>query len=66
MSADLNWTSILRDGPEAHGLEQCRHCNGYGSSLKEASDRCTRCGGTGLVPLGSQGHQDQRNGSRGR
>jgi hypothetical protein len=35
--------------PEAHGLTQCPHCNGYGSSLKETADRCTFCGGTGLV-----------------
>ena len=31
------------------GMEPCGHCNGYGSSLKETSDRCSRCGGTGLV-----------------
>jgi len=27
--------------------EYCPHCNGYGSSLKEDSDRCSVCGGTG-------------------
>jgi hypothetical protein len=27
----------------------CPQCNGYGSSLKEASGRCTHCGGSGLV-----------------
>lgn len=26
----------------------CPHCNGYGSSLREASARCTQCGGSGL------------------
>jgi DnaJ-class molecular chaperone len=31
------------------GMKWCPHCNGYGSSLKEASGRCTRCGGSGLV-----------------
>lgn len=31
------------------GTAWCSHCNGYGSSLKDAGDRCTRCGGTGLV-----------------
>jgi hypothetical protein len=31
------------------GTRWCPHCNGYGSSLKESSGRCTRCGGTGLV-----------------
>lgn len=38
----------------------CQHCNGYGSSLREASDRCTRCGWTGLVPLGSQGQEEDQ------
>lgn len=28
----------------------CSHCNGFGSSLREESDRCTRCNGTGLAP----------------
>lgn len=66
MSADLDWTGVMRHGPEAHGFEECQHCNGYGSSLKEASDRCTRCGGTGLLPLGSQRQSGQRNQSRGK
>lgn len=35
--------------PEAHGLQECEHCHGYGSSLKEQAPVCTRCGGTGLV-----------------
>lgn len=35
--------------PEKFGLVQCTQCNGYGSSLKEDSDRCTKCGGSGLV-----------------
>jgi DnaJ-class molecular chaperone len=35
--------------PEAHGYMECPHCNGFGSSLKEASARCTRCNGLGLV-----------------
>ena len=29
----------------------CPECNGYGSSLKQETGRCTRCGGTGLVAL---------------
>ena len=33
-------------------IRWCPQCNGYGSSLKEASDRCSRCGGTGLVRRG--------------
>jgi DnaJ-class molecular chaperone len=36
--------------PDKHGLIVCSHCNGYGSSLKEEADRCTICGGTGLIP----------------
>ena len=35
--------------PQKYGYVECGHCNGYGSSLKEASDRCTKCSGTGLV-----------------
>ena len=55
MEKELNWTNIMRD-PEAYGFKVCKHCNGYGSSLKEETDRCTHCGGLGLVPAGSQ-HQ---------
>jgi DnaJ-class molecular chaperone len=42
--------------PQSFGKEECHHCNGYGSSLKdpEGVDRCTRCGGEGIVPIGSQ------------
>jgi DnaJ-class molecular chaperone len=37
--------------PEKYGLKECPHCNGYGSSLKdpEGVDRCSVCGGNGLV-----------------
>lgn len=35
--------------PAAHGLTECPHCNGYGSSLKEEAESCTFCNGTGLV-----------------
>jgi len=35
--------------PQKHNLVECPHCNGYGSSLKEESERCTLCKGTGLV-----------------
>jgi hypothetical protein len=31
------------------GTEWCPECNGYGSSLAEEGERCTRCGGSGLV-----------------
>jgi hypothetical protein len=29
----------------------CPECNGYGSSLKQETGRCTRCGGSGLVAI---------------
>ena len=35
--------------PEKYGYKICSHFNGYGSSLKEESDQCTKCHGTGLV-----------------
>lgn len=35
--------------PEQFGDEVCLNCNGYGSSLMEASDRCSKCGGSGVV-----------------
>ncbi len=40
--------------PAKHGLEECKHCNGYGSSLKESARTCSRCDGSGLVAVGSQ------------
>jgi DnaJ-class molecular chaperone len=43
------YTSDQIMNPEAHGLVECPHCSGYGSSLKESADRCTRCGGSGLM-----------------
>jgi DnaJ-class molecular chaperone len=36
-------------GRVPEGMKWCPHCNGHGSSLKEASGRCTYCGGSGLV-----------------
>jgi DnaJ-class molecular chaperone len=29
--------------------EICPYCNGYGSSLKEESPKCSKCGGCGLI-----------------
>ena len=29
----------------------CPECSGYGSSLKQETMKCTRCGGTGLVAV---------------
>jgi len=33
------------------GFEECNHCNGYGSSLKDpvGVNTCTKCGGSGLM-----------------
>lgn len=47
------YTIEQMSNPAAHGLQECTHCNGYGSSLKdpEGVDRCTQCGGSGLVPI---------------
>lgn len=28
---------------------ECKHCAGYGSSLKEPEQTCTKCHGSGLV-----------------
>ena len=44
------------------GMRWCPHCNGYGSSLKEASGRCTHCGGSGLVWADGQRPVTGRNG----
>jgi DnaJ-class molecular chaperone len=30
-------------------IQECDQCNGYGSSLKEEADKCTKCKGTGLI-----------------
>lgn len=40
--------------PEKYGYEQCHHCNGYGSSLKDSVgvNQCTKCKGIGLVKKG--------------
>jgi DnaJ-class molecular chaperone len=38
-----------RSGRIPEGMKWCPRCNGYGSSLKEGSARCTHCGGSGLV-----------------
>lgn len=43
--------------PDKQGLKECDHCNGYGSSLKDAEgiDRCTKCGGSGLIKKTTRG-----------
>lgn len=35
--------------PAKHGLVECPHCHGYGSSLKEHAAKCSMCGGSGLI-----------------
>jgi len=38
------------------GFEECDHCNGYGSSLKDpiGVDVCTKCKGSGLMKKESE------------
>jgi len=48
--------------PQKYGLEQCPHCNGYGSSLKEKDDRCTKCGGSGMMTKEEAANYKQTNG----
>ena len=45
----------IKDAMEGCGyipkIDECDHCNGYGSSLKdpEGTNTCSKCGGKGLV-----------------
>jgi DnaJ-class molecular chaperone len=45
----MNHVTADQFGRIPEGMKWCPHCNGYGSSLKEALGRCTHCGGSGLV-----------------
>jgi hypothetical protein len=45
----MNHVTADQFGRIPEGMKWCPRCNGYGSSLKEASGRCTHCGGSGLV-----------------
>jgi DnaJ-class molecular chaperone len=45
----VNHVTADQLGRIPEGMKWCPHCNGYGASLKEASGRCTHCGGSGLV-----------------
>ena len=38
-------------GIDPKRAQWCPECNGYGSSLKQETGRCTRCGGSGLVAV---------------
>jgi hypothetical protein len=51
-----------RFGRMPEGMKWCPQCNGYGSSLKEASGRCTHCGSSGLVWADRQRPGSGRNG----
>ena len=42
------------------GTKWCPHCNGYGSSLRESGDRCSRCGGSGLVMVAEEREQQAK------
>ena len=42
-------------GQVPEGYKWCDHCKGYGSSLKDANDRCARCNGSGLVAADRSG-----------
>ena len=46
--------------PEKYGYIQCKNCNGYGSSLKESSDKCSVCGGSGLVKKTSNSNEHKK------
>jgi hypothetical protein len=48
----------------SNGTEWCPECYGYGSSLFEETERCTRCGGTGLVMLADEREQESNGGER--
>jgi hypothetical protein len=39
------------------GSKRCLHCNRYRSSMMERSERCTCCGGTGLVAVADAAEQ---------
>lgn len=40
-------------------MVECSHCNGYGSSLKEDSDTCSKCHGRGLVAVPKPENKDK-------
>ena len=53
---DINDIPVIQDVKNfltpPDGTEECNHCNGYGSSLKdpEGVNTCTKCKGSGLMP----------------
>jgi hypothetical protein len=49
MRERMNDVTADRFGRVPEGMKRCPRCNGYGSSLKEESGRCTHRGGSGLV-----------------
>jgi hypothetical protein len=61
----MNHMTADQFGLIPEGMKWCPHCNGYGSSLKEASGRCTHCGGSGLVSREREGPVAPGNGEPG-
>jgi len=39
------------EGLSSIGAEECKHCNGYGSSLMEDASVCSCCGGSGILRM---------------
>jgi DnaJ-class molecular chaperone len=58
----MNYMTADQFGLIPEGKRWCPHCKGYGSSLKEASERCTHCGGSGLVSADREQPATGRNG----
>lgn len=51
-------------GAVQHGMCWCPHCNGYGSPLREDTERCTHCAGPGLVVDEAAALSAERGGER--
>jgi len=48
LDPDMDEMDTIGRGTHPEFVE-CDHCNGYGSSLKEESNSCTKCGGKGYL-----------------
>ena len=50
------------DEPSELGIpsnwQMCPHCAGYGSSLKEPGDRCSVCGGSGVIETRNETYEE--------
>jgi DnaJ-class molecular chaperone len=51
MEGDISLSEMIAffAGEGVDVIIECPACHGYGSNLKETADRCTKCGGSGLV-----------------